>query len=92
MPKFLPSCYQQGRGQGHILCSRNPLFPTNHVAREKSHNYHDYYSTIIVIMIMIIIIIIISVLGLILLYTATIINHQFIWVCLKIGYTPNYSH
>ena len=37
MPKFLPSCYQQGRGQGHILCSRNPLFPTNHVAREKSH-------------------------------------------------------
>ena len=37
MPKFLPSCYQQGRGQGHTLCSRNPLFPTNHVAREKSH-------------------------------------------------------
>ena len=36
MPKFLPSCYQQGRGQGHTLCSRNPLFPTNHVAREKS--------------------------------------------------------
>lgn len=35
MPKFLPSCYQQGRGQGHTLCSRNPLFPTNHVAREK---------------------------------------------------------
>ena len=37
MPKFLPSCYQQGRGQGHTLCSRNPLFPRNHVAREKSH-------------------------------------------------------
>ena len=36
MPKFLPSCYQQGRGHGHTLCSRNPLFPTNHVAREKS--------------------------------------------------------
>ena len=36
MPKFLPSCYQQGRGQGHTLCSRNPLFPTNHVAREKT--------------------------------------------------------
>ena len=35
MPKFLPSCYQEGRGQGHTLCSRNPLFPTNHVAREK---------------------------------------------------------
>ena len=38
MPKFLPSCYQQGRGQGHTLCSRNPLFPTNHVAREKDHD------------------------------------------------------
>ena len=37
MPKFLPNCYQQGRGQGHTLCFRNPLFPTNHVAREKSH-------------------------------------------------------
>ena len=39
MSKFLPSCYRQGRGQGHTLCSKNPLFPTNHVAREKTHTF-----------------------------------------------------